>query len=118
MLVGTFEILLDGSRIVLPRAIFKELSSREVLMFFDSQHGEIVLYGKDSSEVLKRNLPLTPDVMSKKLARMLARGYQSTVDKKRRLFIPEEFRRKIFSSRKCYLVGQGQYCVLKADPHV
>lgn len=114
MFVGTFQLTVDRSRILLPEEILSEIGARAVILFLDEKKRRVIFYSQGSIETLSKNLPSDPDRLPGRMARMLANGRRGQVDKKKRLSIPGDLAKKVGIGKRCRLIGQGHFCVLKA----
>lgn len=112
--VGTYKLSIDNSRIVLPREVLSEIGSNELILFLNEKRRELFFYSQDSVKEFMKTVPLDPNRISRRMSRMLANAHKVQLDGKRRLMLPRSQRYNARLKDSCFLVGQGNLCVLKA----
>jgi DNA-binding transcriptional regulator/RsmH inhibitor MraZ len=116
MFVGRFKLSIDGSRIVLPKDIFNELGTRDLILFCNDQK-EIFFYNADSLKEFTKTISLDPQRIPKKVSRMLAEARKAHVDAKRRVTLPQQLMKAARLEQSCFLMGKAHSCVLNRTGH-
>jgi DNA-binding transcriptional regulator/RsmH inhibitor MraZ len=117
MFVGTYPVSLDGTRIALPKEVFDTLGDKKLTFFSIEETKHVFFHSKASLEELRKTMALFPNQLPKSIARMLAHAHVVQIDKKRRLVLPQQIIEQAEIKTACYLIGQGNTCLLQSRPY-